>query len=638
MSATHKTPIYAPEYGEALQLRRVMTRFDGAGLDASVEQESLESEGNKDHRRRPSALQDWATKIMHVYGREESHLKIKCDGKRPMCGPCTRVPKDDPCEYADTMSRTQELQETVYRLQARVEELQGSAGPSGSTYSPYPAFPISTSSRGSPFSDRSAGSRNSFASEEAELDEPPFPMIQLLLQSFLPHATQFGFFLDLQRFHDAALLPLPLGDSLRPSAALLWVVYLWGVHLSTVQPLSASEPTFLRRAQQHIAIALSSGSPTHPHFSDSNGPGNSIIETIQAQVLLATYLYRTKRLLEAEVHANGAATLALRHGLHRLRSSRVGPPYASPTSPFSSTPSLPPPNDALDEGERIRAFWAVASLQSMLSVALNGTSASAAFCVLEGPAADIDTPWPLECSDYSVGVLSVDYRGESSIRHLMTEDVFAPGSPVTMLLAKASVLMYRAVRLSATALAPSPQHVAALASLDRRITQFWASLPPIYAFYPDAAVSRTLALVHILVSGAALRLHSFSLSSGSPGRGPDASRDKRLFAARTILEVLGDVRIADRAKAHPVVGSVGVAACRALMEELGRVRAGWTLPTPTLGSHNVSAHGQVQGQGEEAAALMLDLSNGVAALEVFSGESRLIEWQLQSLRREFEVL
>nr|GAT52111.1 predicted protein [Mycena chlorophos] len=77
MSATHKTPIYAPEYGEVLQLRRVLTRFDGAGLDANVKHEAelLESEATatKNYRRRPSALQDWATKIMHVYGREESY-------------------------------------------------------------------------------------------------------------------------------------------------------------------------------------------------------------------------------------------------------------------------------------------------------------------------------------------------------------------------------------------------------------------------------------------------------------------------------------------------------------------------------------------------------------------------------------
>ncbi|KAJ7064014.1 hypothetical protein C8F01DRAFT_1275106 [Mycena amicta] len=556
------------------------------------------------------------------------HLKIKCDGKRPMCGPCIRVAKDDPCEYPDTSSRTQELQDTVYRLQSRIDELEGGAGPSHySIPSNYTTFSAHSSARGSPFSERSAGSHRSFPSEDApDFDEPPYPMIQLLIQSFLPHATQFGFFLDLQRFHDTALLPLPLGDALRPSPALLCVVYLWGVHLSKVQPLLASEPIFLRRAQHHIATALSSAPPVD----------NNIIHTIQAQVLLATYLFRIKRLLEAEVHANGAATLALRHGLHRIRSSRPRSP-----SPTSFSLDLPPPTDAISEGERIRCFWAIAALQSHLCVALNGTSSSAAaaFCVFEGPAADIDTPWPLEIADYASGVLPAGYRGQESIRHLMTDDTFAPGAPVCMLLAKASALMYRAARLAAgwaSNLSPrqTTAHLSACAHLDQRITLFWQSLPPVYPVYSDSAAARSLALVHALTAGAALRLHS---SPSSPNAA--STRDKRLFAARTVLEVLGDVRVLDRATAHPVVGSIAGAACKVLMQELQHVRGAWSLPTSTRTTSGMATPTMHHpSQAQEAAALMVDLSAGVTAMQVYASESALIDHQLQKLRREYDAL
>ncbi|KAF7304091.1 hypothetical protein MIND_00640600 [Mycena indigotica] len=552
------------------------------------------------------------------------HLKIKCDGERPMCGPCIRVPKDDPCEYADTMSRTQELQDTVHRLQSRIDELQaqtGTAGPSR-LFSPYPSH---SSMRGSPFSEHSAGSHRSYMSDDApDFDEPPFPMIQLLIQSFLPHALQFGFFLDIQRFHDAALLPLPMGDPLRPSPALLCVVYLWGVRLSQLQPLLASEPTFLRRAQQHISTAISS-------VLESS---STVIYTIQAQILLSTYLFRVNRLLEAEVHVNGAATLALRYGLHRIRSSRAHSPSLSAQLSLSMTQST----DAVHEGERIRGFWALASLQSHICVTQNGSSTSAAFCVLEGPAADIDTPWPLEITDYANGGLHSGYRGQESIRHLMTDDTFNAGSPVSLLLAKASVLMYRATRLAATKLSNlSPQqttsHLAACSLLDRRLTQFWQSLPPIYTVYSDGSSARCLAMTHALTAGAVLKVHSSSSrSTATRGASVNTSHQRTLFAARTILEALGDIRIPDRAIAHPVVGSLGFFACKTLIEEFQRVRTSdWSIRTPTTAHHG-------QHYNSEVTALMVEVNAGLATMQVYAADSPLVDHQLQQLRRDYDGL
>ncbi|KAJ7099277.1 hypothetical protein B0H15DRAFT_796964 [Mycena belliarum] len=92
-------------------------------------------------------------------------LKIKCDGQKPICGPCRKHPKDDDCEYSDgpARSRTKALEDTVARLEARLHELEH---PEDSTpavtlhdpyphsqyppYPPYPDPPLSMSSPGAP--------------------------------------------------------------------------------------------------------------------------------------------------------------------------------------------------------------------------------------------------------------------------------------------------------------------------------------------------------------------------------------------------------------------------------------------------------------------------------------------------------
>ncbi|KAJ7480860.1 hypothetical protein FB451DRAFT_1556350 [Mycena latifolia] len=543
------------------------------------------------------------------------HLKIKCDGVRPVCGQCKRVPKDDPCEFTDSMSRTQELEHTVYRLQSRIDELQGGAGPSnyaGPSHYPGPNQSPEFSARSSPFSG-SSGSQSSPSTENSifGFQEPPFMMVQMLIQYFLPHATQFGFFLHAIRFRDSALLQLPFGDERRPSPALLCAVYLWGVHLSQSQPLLSSEPVFLKRAQQHVSTEISSNAhPTH------------FLHTIQAQVLLATYLFRTKHFLEAEFYANGAATLALGYQLHKIRSSRAGsPPLLGVPVSIEVYPA--PPADAVAEGERIRGFWAVTTLQANLNVALG--SPSGAFCILESAGAEIDTPWPLEIADYEAGLLPAGYCGQESVRHFLTDDPL-PASPICMLHAKASVLLYRAARLGAKYSANlQPQERAAYTAshtwLDTRITQFWEALPPVYAAYgsPDADV-RTLVLAHALTAAAAIKLH----------RGPAASdpqaQARCVFAARAALSALSENTDAARLAAHPVVGALGALACRVLMDAIRRARAAW-------------AAGFATGFGAaEEGTLLADLQSGMATMAAYAAGSPLIEYQLKKLRQQYDTM
>ena len=163
------------------------------------------------------------------------------------------------------------------------------------------------------------------------------------LDKFLPHSVEFGFFLEPIRFRESTLLPLSFGHHSRPSPALLSTVYLWGVHLSHSEPLLAQEYTFMTRALQHTATDLLG---THP---------NCILHTLQAEVLLAYYLFRTGRFVEAKSHTAAAVALAIDSGFHRIRSSLFA---ASAIGLSSDTPvSLHPPKDSIEEGERIAGFW-----------------------------------------------------------------------------------------------------------------------------------------------------------------------------------------------------------------------------------------------------------------------------------------
>ncbi|KAJ7260985.1 hypothetical protein C8J57DRAFT_1719788 [Mycena rebaudengoi] len=530
-------------------------------------------------RRRCSAHADAASccaggKHGAGYKAREGYTMDKCDVNRPICGPCVRVPKDDPCEFTDSGSRTLELQETVFRLQSRLNQLEG--GPSNPTsFGGYRSPATDFSARSSPFSGSSAGSRSSphSSSENSFLgsEEPPLVMIQMLLQYFLPHATQFGFFLHIERFRASTLLSLPFGDDRRPSPALLCVVYLWGVHLSQTQPLMS----------KHEPDALSA---------------------------------------HAEFHANGAATLALGYQLHKIRTTRPRSP------PLLGVPVLMelypgPPRDPVEEGERIRGFWVVACLQSNLNIALHSTISTS--CILASPGTDIDTPWPLEISDYEGGRLPRGYRGQETVKHFLTDDPPAQ-SPICTLHAQASVLLHRASRLASNS-SPNlpPQELASYTTsytwLDRRITRFWETLPPLYTFYAYPAAARTLVVAHALTAAAAI---------STPDR---EAPNKCIFAARTILACLGDRQILDLVCAHPIVGALCMLACRVLIDEIRKahsMRVAWaqTLAVP------------LAPPATEEVALTQDLRGGISTMTTYAVGSPLIKYQLTKLQEQYQSL
>ncbi|KAF7327080.1 Zn(2)-C6 fungal-type domain-containing protein [Mycena kentingensis (nom. inval.)] len=429
--------------------------------------------------------------------------------------------------------------------------------------------------------------------------EPPLPVIQSLLEYFGPHASQLGFFLHAGNFRTSAMLPLPLGDPHRPSPALLASVYLMGAHLSRSPELVALEPMLFQRARQQL----------------SGSDAGNAMHTLQAHVLLTTYLLRMKRFLEAEFHANGAATLAMVYNLHRIRSAR-----GSGSGGGGGGGALPPSQTPVEEGERIRGFWTVACLQSGVNLIVGAESS--ALSILETASTEIDTAWPAEMQEYERANAGADvfHASQETVARFLREEVPPAGSrsPSTMY-AQAMVLLHRASRLGSKW---SPDlrsealstYIASYTWLDSRIDTFWRSLP---AVRPNDASTRTGILVHTIAAGASIALHR-TLSASSSARAAEAdAAAKCLFAARSIVSVChGHGSSDDVEVVHPLLGTLLALALRTFVDAILRQRK------------VARRAGSAEEQG-----LVADLHRGIEVMRRYALNDQLIEHQLAQVQQ-----
>jgi hypothetical protein len=152
------------------------------------------------------------------------------------------------------------------------------------------------------------------------------------------------------------------------SQGLLNSVYLIGAFVCESEALRAQESTLLSRAVEHTR-------------SDDSDP--SLVHRLQAEVLLTYYFLCNGKFLEAMHRLNKCMSLCIGSGLHRQESSLASYP-------------LPPPQDTIELGERLDAFWTVLWLNKAWGVALNWPSTNAS--LLEN---EVDLPWPLNGSEYA---------------------------------------------------------------------------------------------------------------------------------------------------------------------------------------------------------------------------------------------
>ena len=307
----------------------------------------------------------------------------RCDGKHPICGQCDRASRAEDCEYTtgQERSKVQILEDNISRLEARIQELQNPQAPQRELHTPQTPAPTAMRLH-QPYANPS----------DSTIQDPPRQIAENLyvlfyescrlfywppirLNCFLPFASDFGFFLNIPRFQASMLQPFPLGHPSRPSPALIFSTYLIAIRISNDPLVKPNETSYLTRATQEAATALSGN---HPH---------KIMHSIQAEVLLATYFFLNGRFFEGKYHIANAVSTTISAGLHKLRSS----------SPVS-TSSLPLQRDVIEEGERIICAWNVFNLDKCWAVALDDSPNFEHST--HALAAKIDTPWPLDMEEF----------------------------------------------------------------------------------------------------------------------------------------------------------------------------------------------------------------------------------------------
>ncbi|KAK6984297.1 hypothetical protein R3P38DRAFT_3105319 [Favolaschia claudopus] len=553
-------------------------------------------------------------------------LKIKCDGIKPVCGTCQKGPRHDDCEYSDgpPRSRTKALEDTVSRLEARLYELEHpeSSTPSVRLYDPYgPQFPpqlspsyAASSSRLlldapyqvlqvlwptdsspeflSPLSSPSRpsstrpllgngpgnsplgiyGSR-SIAALESKTSEQKIH--ETLLQIFRPHACQFGFFLSWGRLTQRA----------HKSSALFNALYMWGAHLSSDRQ---RELDFKQMALQTVDAELTP---------------ETFIHTIQTQVLLAYYSFRTGHFLEARAHTATAVALTLGGGLHVIRS--LNHPDASIVNIQEENDQetrLQASADFIEEGERINGFWTVYMLQKNLTMALEPRSRVCGVFETAG------TPWPLEMKDYAHGILTPDIHGDSTVcSFLDAGNVFAErSSSVAAMNVKAAILFHTAVYMHG-------QY-----RPERLTNSLRAELLDIAQ--PQGRSTRTILFTNSLLNAATIELHSIFDS--------DTMSRQSCFAAARDMFRFGGANPQELGHLNPMMGTLWMTACNVFIDELRRARA-------------ASAQGlcplQAVSQQEREKEILADLNAGLKVLGFFAQESLLMGHQLAKVKKSIET-
>ncbi|KAJ3982882.1 hypothetical protein F5890DRAFT_1414860, partial [Lentinula detonsa] len=571
----------------------------------------------------------------------------KCDGVKPVCGSCTRLPRDEECEYAGGPSKMKELEQRLTRLKARVRELE-SPEMTGSGLQLAEPYMITDSGGGlSPMpgsgTNSSSGknlilyfiAQDSSQRHNSQIILTPLPVFALVLtrylvlqlNNFLPFATKFGFFLHLERFKSAALLNAPFGDISRPSPALLNATYLWGAHLSSVDALRTNETIFINRALQQVSVEI----PNAIHSAQ-------IMHTIQAEILLSTYFFRKNQLLEAEFHLNGAVSLAQSAGLHQIRSDRV---FSSPVVSvlLETEMFLPPARDVIEEGERINGFWAVYCLHRLISITLG--NASKCFGGLDTPCREIDAPWPRE---YEFGLYNGGAFGHSTIDCFIHD--LTPASGLVFDLssyAKAVVILHSATALTHqfSRIETEDAYAAFMDEclmIDNLITRFHCSLPSSdvddesflnqsITLPSHSNTKSSLVLTHVLVSCAYMQIQKIFSSCGIPD-----ALDRCIGTAQSIISTLGDVNRLGLPHLNPIVGTLCAMACSVFGDEFARAEmlGDWTFDSGMIATSPSTRIDPV--------VLRQGLQLGMTTMSILAMDSPLMKYQLEKLQNSYSFM
>uniref|UniRef100_A0A0W0EY39 Transcription factor domain-containing protein n=1 Tax=Moniliophthora roreri TaxID=221103 RepID=A0A0W0EY39_MONRR len=356
-----------------------------------------------------------------------------------------------------------------------------------------------------------------------------------------------------------------------------------------------------------------------------------ILHTIQAELLLAMYFFRTNRFMEADIHLNGAVSLCLSCGLHKLRSCR--PSYSTVLGVSSGREiHFPPPRDPVEEGERINAFWTVFYVHRLMTVSLG--TASPPFGTLDDPESQVDSPWPLEMEQYEQGhdLTFTNYR---TIDNFLATGAFDQGqSSVVAFHVKSAILLHRAFclfkkhkhGLKATEL---DRFISECTSLDLVITQFLGGIPLINVG-DNPSISRQtqchLTVAYALSSCAYMKIQSIFSRCGIA--------DSQRRACQTADSIIQTIRDLDPLYLCPMMVIVCLASCRTLVEELERMQSKSIESFSHFGyqeAESTSQQDDASWQGFLGAAL----ARGVDTMSTMAVDCPLAMYQLERFQRAY---
>lgn len=295
------------------------------------------------------------------------------------------------------------LEQDIARLQARVQELEHPehTTPAVALHHPYSSSDVPQSSS-VPFGFQPSyvsASISSASSPEASAsspttqttwgdfspsswwaqEEPPSQIVLESLDNILPFADELGFFLHIPRLRNTLMTASSRGIPI----ALQNAIILSFLHITeTKQP--AFEQTVLSRCLRQLADII-------PSCSAST---RDLLNVLQTEILLAYYLFRVGRAVEAKYHSGAAASLVLAFRLHS------SPPEGEPSTPsdmqfdiFRTT--LPHTVDDIEQTEAIHAFWNVFTRDKSMSAVL-GVPPSI------GRSIRVSVPWPGRMQEVSL--------------------------------------------------------------------------------------------------------------------------------------------------------------------------------------------------------------------------------------------
>ncbi|KAL0568833.1 hypothetical protein V5O48_013136 [Marasmius crinis-equi] len=404
-----------------------------------------------------------------------------------------------------------------------------------------------------------------------------------LLRSFIPHSTNFGFFLDGARFQSNSE-----GD--QPSPALESAIYLMGSYLSYHQELSSLQKDLLNHALLDATQGLS---VNHPH---------KVLHTVQAEVLIAQYLLLNGRVLEGKYHLSTAVSIVLGAGFHKIRS---GQQQAIPRSGMV----LPPPRDAREEVERVNALWTVLVLNHCWTAADGGESNIS----YDMPESRVDAPWPLDFGGSTEPQYPGNLQSGYTIQNFLANQPDG-GSSLSALHAKAAILFEQASLLLRQYGSQMNARDAAkfrinFGNLNTLIHRFISELPSMNGAGSRTTVRRLL-VIHTLARVAAIQLH-YVFSAQDPN-----SHAIVVSNAETIVTLLRETNMSDFPFVDPIMSVLWMATAKVFTDELTNARAG---------THQAQ---RVPSQGYVAAVEAI-----MSVMSFFAPHSPLIDTQLAQIRR-----